>query len=91
MSPVVRRRLIVRGRVQGVFFRGATLRRAEQLGLAGFVRNLPDGAVEAVVEGPPDRVEELIDFCRAGPPAASVLEVEERAEPPEGLAGFAVR
>jgi acylphosphatase len=90
-TRLIRRRLIVRGRVQGVAFRYATRERARTLGVDGWVRNLPDGAVEAVLEGEPHRVEALMAFCRVGPPAARVDRVEEHAEEPEGVQGFVVR
>jgi acylphosphatase len=87
---MVRRRVIVRGRVQGVGFRVSVARRATSLGVAGWVRNLPDGAVEALFEGAPDAVESLVRFCRAGPLGASVSCVDVRDEAPEGLGGFSV-
>jgi len=87
----IRRRIIVHGRVQGVAFRYATRARARALGVDGWVRNRPDGTVEAVVEGEPGLVAEFTSFCRVGPPAARVDRVEEHAEEPEGLRGFAVR
>lgn len=87
----IRRRVIVRGRVQGVFFRGATARRAELSGAHGWVRNRPDGSVEAVFEGAPEAVEEMLRFCRVGPPAARVEGVEELEERPEEIRGFAIR
>jgi acylphosphatase len=87
---MVRRRVVVHGRVQGVFFRGATQAEARAAGVAGFVRNLPDGGVEAVFEGPAERVDALVAFCRRGPPAARVERVEVSDEPVEGLAGFRV-
>jgi acylphosphatase len=87
----VRRRVRVEGRVQGVWFRGATQAQARALGLAGWVRNRPDGSVEAVFEGPRAAVEHALAFCRRGPPAAHVERVEVADEPPEGLRGFDVR
>jgi acylphosphatase len=87
----VRRRVIVHGRVQGVFFREATRRRAETAGVAGWVRNVPDGSVEAVFEGEPDSVDRLVRFCEQGPRGAQVEWVDVSAEPVEGLSGFAVR
>ncbi len=68
--------LWVSGRVQGVFFRATTREQAEARGLTGWVRNAPDGRVEAEVQGAPDAVEQLIDDCRSGPPAAQVDEVD---------------
>lgn len=82
----------VSGRVQGVFFRDSTRQRAEELGLAGWVRNLPDGRVEALFEGPPERVREMVDWCEEGPRQASVEDVETDFEGPgEDLQGFEVR
>lgn len=69
-------RVIVSGRVQGVFFRESTRREASALGLAGWVRNLSDGRVEAVFTGPRERCERALAFVRVGPPAASVTHVE---------------
>jgi len=84
-------RVIVHGRVQGVFFRDTTRRRAEAQGAAGWVRNRPDGTVEAVFEGDPDAVEAVIAFCREGPRGAGVERVEVSEEEPEGLTAFEVR
>lgn len=91
MSEPIRRRVIVHGRVQGVFFRDSTEREAAGRGLAGWVRNRGDGAAEAVFEGPPDDVQALVDFCESGPRAADVERVETTEEEPEGLSGFEVR
>jgi acylphosphatase len=88
---MLRRRVIVKGRVQGVWFRGATQAEARAAGVAGWVRNRPDGSVEAVFEGPPAQVARLLAFCRQGPPSARVDGVEELEEPPEGLVGFSIR
>ncbi len=82
---------MVSGRVQGVFFRDSTRRRAEAAGLTGWVANRADGAVEAVFEGEPDAVDEMVEFCRRGPSRAEVASVEVEEEPPEGLTGFEVR
>jgi acylphosphatase len=89
-GDAVRRRVIVHGRVQGVFFRGTTEDRAAAAGLAGWVRNRPDGSVEAVFEGGAEAVAALVEFCRAGPRHARVLRLEVFEEPPEGLRGFRV-
>jgi acylphosphatase len=91
VSGVVRRRVVVHGRVQGVFFRDSVRGRAESHGVAGWARNRPDGAVEAVFEGPPGAVERLVDFARSGPRSADVDRVEVSEEEPEGLGGFEVR
>jgi acylphosphatase len=89
---VRRVRVVVRGRVQGVFFRASCRRRASDLGLAGWVRNRADGAVEAVFEGEPGAVEAMLAWCREGPPDASVEAVDVGEEPPVGEGGpFAVR
>ena len=87
----VRRRVIVRGNVQGVFFRDSCRREARSRGVTGWVTNRPDGAVEAVFEGDPDAVAALVDFCRRGPRGADVGSVEETSEEPEGLTGFRIR
>lgn len=76
--------LFVSGRVQGVFFRAHTRDLARRLGLKGFVRNLPDGRVEVVAEGPEEKLQELIEFCRHGPPLAHVTGTEIHWEEPTG-------
>lgn len=81
----------VRGRVQGVFFRAETRARAESLGVAGWVKNAEDGSLEAVFEGPDERVESLLDWVRRGPAGAQVEEVESADEQPVGEIGFRVR
>ena len=90
-EDVIRRRVVVHGRVQGVFFRDSTLRRAESAGVGGWVRNRSDGAVEAVLEGAPDQVEQILEFLRAGPGRAEVQRTEVTDETPEGLSGFEIR
>jgi acylphosphatase len=85
---VLRKRVIVHGRVQGVFFRDTTRRTAESRGVAGWVRNNPDGSVEAVFEGQEDAVESMVGFAREGPRGATVEHVEVRDEAPEDLTGF---
>lgn len=87
----VRRRVVVRGHVQGVFFRDSTRRQAASRGVAGWVSNRPDGAVEAVFEGEPDAVEALVHFACEGPRGAEVSDFELSEEEPEGLSGFEVR
>jgi acylphosphatase len=86
----VRRHVVVHGRVQGVFFRDTARERARAHGVAGWVRNRSDGAVEAVFEGAPEGVERLVRFCETGPPGARVERVEVSEEEPEGLTGFRV-
>ena len=88
----VRAHLLIRGRVQGVWYRGSMENEAERLGVAGWVRNRPDGAVEAEVEGELAAVEALIAWARHGPPAARVTDVEVRWTEPRGERGrFVVR
>jgi acylphosphatase len=82
--------VIVRGRVQGVFFRDTVRRMAESRGVAGWVRNREDGAVEAAFEGPPDAVESLVRFCHEGPRGAVVDRVDASEEQPEGAEGFQI-
>jgi acylphosphatase len=84
-----RARVVVHGRVQGVFFRVETRDRARSLGLAGWVRNAPDGSVEAVFEGDRERIESMLTWCRRGPSLARVDEVEAEWEDPVGEQGFA--
>ena len=74
--PKVRAHVYISGRVQGVFFRDSTRHLARQYGVAGWVRNLPDGRVEAVFEGEKDAVQRLIDWCHQGPPGARVDRVD---------------
>jgi acylphosphatase len=83
--------VVIGGRVQGVGFRATCQWRAQDLGLAGWVRNRADGRVEAVFEGPPEAVEEMVAWCRVGPRAAAVAEVDISTEDPSGEEGFAVR
>lgn len=81
--------MIARGHVQGVFFRNSVQRLAAQRDVAGWVRNRPDGSVEAVFEGEPDDVDVLVEFCREGPRGAQVESVEVVEEEPLGERGFA--
>jgi len=81
---MIRAELFVKGRVQGVFYRASAREEGERLGLVGEVRNLPDGRVHAVVEGPREVVEEFIAWCRKGPPSAQVDDVETRIEAARG-------
>ena len=82
----------ITGEVQGVFFRDSTRQKAEELGLSGWVKNAPDGNVEAVFEGPSDGVREIVAWCEQGPPNASVANVEADFEPAhDDLTGFEVR
>ena len=84
-------RAVVHGRVQGVFFRDSTRREADRLGVAGWVRNRDDGAVELHAEGPPDAVDALLAFARSGPPRADVERVDVDDAQAEGLGGFEIR
>ncbi len=86
----VRRRVVVRGRVQGVWFRESARRRAEELGVAGWVRNRPDGAVEAELEGAREDVEVLVSWFRHGPSDAHVDQVEVEELSPTDEQGFRV-
>lgn len=86
-----RRHIWVSGRVQGVWYRQTCAESARAAGVSGWVRNLPDGRVEAVFEGPPDAVDGMVAWARVGPPHARVLAVEVRDEPPEGITSFTVR
>jgi len=88
---VIRRRVVVHGHVQGVFFRDTMRRLAQQHGVNGWVTNRWDGTVEAVFEGEEDAVERLVEFCRRGPRGAQVESVDVSEEDPEGLQGFNVR
>jgi len=87
----VRRRVVVQGRVQGVFFRDSLRRLAEREGVSGWARNTSEGTVEAVFEGEPDDVERLVSFAKIGPPDAIVEAVNVSQEEPEGLTGFSIR
>ena len=73
----IRIHLIIEGRVQGVWFRDSTRNEALHLGVFGWVRNLPNGNVEVLAEGPEDKVKKLVQWCHNGPPAASVTRVQE--------------
>ena len=90
-DDVIRVRVRVEGRVQGVYFRQSTAREAAAAGVSGWVRNLPDGSVEAAFEGPRDAVGHMLGYVHAGPPNARVDRVEDRPEPPEGASGFGIR
>jgi acylphosphatase len=88
---VIRRRVVIAGLVQGVFFRDSTRRLARRHGVSGWVANRRDGNVEAVFEGEPDAVERLVSFSREGPRGALVDSVQVVDEEPEGLDGFEIR
>jgi len=87
-----RAHVYVSGQVQGVFFRDSARDKAEQLGLTGWVRNLPDGRVEMLFEGPSEKVREMARWCKEGPSRAEVESVDSEFETPRGdLAAFEVR
>jgi acylphosphatase len=90
-ATTVRRRVLVRGRVQGVGYRASCLRRAQEAGVGGWVRNTEHGDVEAVFEGPPLSVQALVEWCREGPSWARVASLEINDEPPQGETAFAIR
>ena len=84
--------VVISGRVQGVWFRATTKQKAEQLGLTGWVRNTYDGNVEAVFEGEENGVQEMLDWCRHGPPLSKVENVEVKNESPtNGFDSFSIR
>jgi acylphosphatase len=89
-TETVRAHVWVSGRVQGVFFRAYTEEEAQRLGLCGWVRNLRDGRVEAVFEGPKDRVDQMINWCHHGPPSARVTNVQITWEKTKQEKGFRV-
>lgn len=73
-----RAHLVIKGLVQGVFYRASTQETAINLGLNGWVRNLPDGSVEAIFEGPAEKVKEAVKWCRQGPPGSRVTDIDEK-------------
>jgi len=87
---MVCKRILVHGKVQGVFFRASTKEKAEELGLTGEVRNLPDGGVEVVACGDAAQVERLVGWCRVGPPRARVDEVVVNEVEEQRFEGFRV-
>lgn len=92
MSEIKRAVLIVSGRVQGVFYRDSTMRKARELGLVGTVRNLPEGTVQIVAQGPESALDDLIRWAHEGPPAAVVRQVQTSYEAPiQGLSGFIIQ
>ncbi|BAY21566.1 putative acylphosphatase [Calothrix sp. NIES-2100] len=91
IPKLIRAHVLISGRVQGVGYRYATVDTASQLGLTGWVRNLPDSRVEAVFEGAREVVEDMVRWCHGGPPAAVVQNIVVDYEEPEGLRGFEVR
>jgi acylphosphatase len=91
VPDLIRYRVLVSGRVQGVFFRDTCRRLARENDVSGWVRNLPDGRVEAVFEGSPANVARLVDWSRHGPRLAQVENIGIHPEPPEGLPDFQIR
>ena len=87
----IRRTVVVRGRVQGVFFRGSAEQQARAVDVDGWIRNRPDGSVEAVFEGTPEAVETLVAWCRHGPRWARVDDLQVSQQPAAGLTGFEIR
>ena len=86
-----RAHVFISGRVQGVYYRATTREQAGERGVDGWVRNLDDGRVEAVFEGPEAAVEAMVEWCHEGSSRARVEDVEVEYEDPEGLEGFEVR
>lgn len=84
----IRRRLLVSGRVQGVFYRDSCRREVEEKGIAGSARNLPDGRVEVILEGDEDAVERMTEWCRQGSQAARVDSVVVEDQEPQGESSF---
>jgi acylphosphatase len=91
MADRVASRVIVHGKVQGVWFRDTARHEATERGVTGWIRNRSDGTVEAWLEGPPQAVASMREWCGKGPPRAQVERVEAHDEEPRGLHGFAVR
>ena len=91
MTDRTRAHVYVTGKVQGVYFRATTREQAERRDIDGWVRNLDDGRVEAVFEGPESDVSEMVEFCHEGSDAARVDEVEVSYEEPQGAADFRIR
>ncbi len=91
MSDRTRAHVFVSGTVQGVYYRANTRERAGEHGVDGWVRNLPDGRVEAVFEGPTEAVESMVEWCWEGSPAANVEDVEAEYGEPRGIEGFEIR
>ncbi|MGE5616245.1 MAG: acylphosphatase [Bacillota bacterium] len=91
MSETIARRLVAHGRVQGVWFRESMRRKAETLGVTGWVRNRMDGSVEALVQGPPDAVEAMVEWARRGPERANVARLDVETTGAQPLASFETR
>jgi acylphosphatase len=82
--------VLVRGRVQGVFYRASTVEKAQQLGITGFVRNEPEGSVYIEAEGEDEALQQFVAWCRIGPPRAAVIDVEIQELPPSGFTSFKI-
>lgn len=91
MDGTAAKHVLVSGTVQGVYFRATTRDEADQRDVAGWVKNLRDGRVQAHFEGDPDAVDALVEFCHNGPPAAEVTDVEVAETDPEGFDTFDIR
>ncbi len=91
MTQTVAQQVVVHGRVQGVFFRDSTRQEALSRGVDGWVRNCPDGTVQAHFEGSGEAVDRMVRWCREGPSSADVADVRVSEVAPEGLEGFAIR
>jgi acylphosphatase len=91
LDETVARKIVASGRVQGVFFRDCTRREAVRLGVTGWVRNCPDGTVQAHVEGPPAAVAALVRWCREGPRHADVRDLRVGETEPQGCTSFEIR
>lgn len=91
MSARIARKVVICGRVQGVFFRDTMRRQADRHGVGGWVRNCRDGTVQAHLEGEPDAVAEVVLWCRTGPRGADVEDLRVTVAEPEGVEGFSVR
>lgn len=90
LPRLVRCRVVVRGRVQGVWFRASVAEAARGCGVHGWVRNRSDGSVEAAFEGRPELVDRLVEFCRHGPPGAVVMRLDTHTEPIHGETLFTI-
>jgi len=88
---VARAHVFVSGKVQGVFYRDGTRQEAQRRGVGGWVRNLRDGRVEAVFEGPGEAVDAMVAWCRVGPPLSRPTYVDRKDEAEEGLKSFEIR
>ncbi|GAA0678422.1 acylphosphatase [Natronoarchaeum mannanilyticum] len=91
MADRTRAHVFVSGRVQGVFYRANTRENARERGVDGWVKNLEDGRVEAVFEGPTEAVEAMVEWCHTGSPAADVEDVEVEYGDPQGEDEFSIR